>query len=232
MSLALPVQPAHELDARPDTPRWLIEGLWADEAVGIVGGASPNPARAFSSLIWPSPSLPARLVFATFPSHTLDAFSSTPQRMRFRLCAEDSKVSAISTISTSHNSIFRLLLLHRYDSTRARIKTGCGKQSPSFDQGSCSSTLSFVSTVSTRTRHPMSPPFSLTSANSNVCSTSPLSLYTTPEKLRTTFALARRCAEAPSFMLGVIPISTSSARPIISRSPSSTAPPPASTTCL
>ncbi len=38
MSLALPVQPAHELDARPDTPRWLIEGLWADEAVGIVGG--------------------------------------------------------------------------------------------------------------------------------------------------------------------------------------------------
>ena len=31
MSLALPVQPAHELDARPAAPRWLIEGLWAAE---------------------------------------------------------------------------------------------------------------------------------------------------------------------------------------------------------
>ena len=46
MSLALPVQPAHELDARPDTPRWLIEGLWADEAVGIVGG-EPKSCKSF-----------------------------------------------------------------------------------------------------------------------------------------------------------------------------------------
>ena len=46
MSLALPVQPAHELDARPATPRWLIEGLWADEAVGIVGG-EPKSFKSF-----------------------------------------------------------------------------------------------------------------------------------------------------------------------------------------
>ncbi len=46
MSLALPVQPAHELDARADTPRWLIEGLWADEAVGIVGG-EPKSCKSF-----------------------------------------------------------------------------------------------------------------------------------------------------------------------------------------
>ena len=46
MSLALPVQPAHELDARPVAPRWLIEGLWADEAVGIVGG-EPKSFKSF-----------------------------------------------------------------------------------------------------------------------------------------------------------------------------------------
>ena len=46
MSLALPVQPAHELDARPAAPRWLIEGLWADEAVGIVGG-EPKSFKSF-----------------------------------------------------------------------------------------------------------------------------------------------------------------------------------------
>ena len=46
MSLALPVQPAHELDARPAAPRWLIEGLWADEAVGI-GGGEPKSFKSF-----------------------------------------------------------------------------------------------------------------------------------------------------------------------------------------
>lgn len=35
---ALPVRLAHELDVCPEERRWLIEGLWAAEAVGIVGG--------------------------------------------------------------------------------------------------------------------------------------------------------------------------------------------------
>lgn len=29
----LPVQPAHQLAASGDGPRWLIEGLWADQAL-------------------------------------------------------------------------------------------------------------------------------------------------------------------------------------------------------
>ena len=47
MGLALPVQKAHELQARPDTaslaPR---NDVWAYEAVGIVGG-EPKSCKSF-----------------------------------------------------------------------------------------------------------------------------------------------------------------------------------------
>jgi hypothetical protein len=39
----LPVQPAHALPQHAEASRWLIDGLWSDQAVGIVGG-EPNPA--------------------------------------------------------------------------------------------------------------------------------------------------------------------------------------------
>jgi len=42
----LPVQRAHELDSSSPQTRWLIEGLWADEAVGIVGG-EPKCCKSF-----------------------------------------------------------------------------------------------------------------------------------------------------------------------------------------
>jgi hypothetical protein len=35
---ALPVSPAHALELRPAAHRWLIDELWAEQAVGIVGG--------------------------------------------------------------------------------------------------------------------------------------------------------------------------------------------------
>lgn len=42
----LPVQPAHQLARTEARPRWLIEGLWADQAVGIVGG-EPKSCKSF-----------------------------------------------------------------------------------------------------------------------------------------------------------------------------------------
>ena len=48
MSL-LPVEAAHLLAARPAERRWLIEGLWAEEAVGIVGG-EPKCCKSFLAL--------------------------------------------------------------------------------------------------------------------------------------------------------------------------------------
>ena len=45
----LPVQPAHTLAVQPAERRWLIEDLWAAEAVGIVGG-EPKCGKSFLAL--------------------------------------------------------------------------------------------------------------------------------------------------------------------------------------
>jgi RecA-family ATPase len=45
----LPVRPAHEIEAVPQERRWLIDGLWAAEAVGIVGG-EPKCCKSFLAL--------------------------------------------------------------------------------------------------------------------------------------------------------------------------------------
>jgi len=46
---ALPVRPAHELTLLAAEQRWLIEGLWGAEAVGIVGG-EPKCCKSFLAL--------------------------------------------------------------------------------------------------------------------------------------------------------------------------------------
>ena len=46
---ALPVCKAADLAAAPAERRWLIEGLWADQAVGIVGG-EPKCCKSFLAL--------------------------------------------------------------------------------------------------------------------------------------------------------------------------------------
>ena len=48
MSL-LPVEPAHRLAERAEERRWLVTGLWAEEAVGIVGG-EPKCCKSFLAL--------------------------------------------------------------------------------------------------------------------------------------------------------------------------------------
>ncbi len=48
MSL-LPHQPAHRLATRTEERRWLVTGLWAEEAVGIVGG-EPKCCKSFLAL--------------------------------------------------------------------------------------------------------------------------------------------------------------------------------------
>jgi len=45
----LPVARASDLDPRPPERRWLIDGLWGDQAVGIVGG-EPKSCKSFLAL--------------------------------------------------------------------------------------------------------------------------------------------------------------------------------------
>ncbi len=47
--MKLPTLPAHRLAARPQERQWLIDQLWADEAVGIVGG-EPKCCKSFLAL--------------------------------------------------------------------------------------------------------------------------------------------------------------------------------------
>ncbi len=47
--MTLPTVRAHRLAEQPLARRWLIEGLWADEAVGIVGG-EPKCCKSFLAL--------------------------------------------------------------------------------------------------------------------------------------------------------------------------------------
>jgi AAA domain len=45
----LPVEPAYRLPDRPDEQRWLVAALWAEEAVGIIGG-EPKCCKSFLAL--------------------------------------------------------------------------------------------------------------------------------------------------------------------------------------
>ncbi len=45
----LPVEPAHRLLDRPAEQRWLVEDLWCEEAVGIIGG-EPKCCKSFLAL--------------------------------------------------------------------------------------------------------------------------------------------------------------------------------------
>jgi hypothetical protein len=45
----LPVQPAWRLAERPEQQHWLVTGLWADQAVGIIGG-EPKCGKSFLAL--------------------------------------------------------------------------------------------------------------------------------------------------------------------------------------
>ena len=45
----LPVEPAHRLAARAEERRWLVTGLWSEEAVGIIGG-EPKCCKSFLAL--------------------------------------------------------------------------------------------------------------------------------------------------------------------------------------
>lgn len=44
-----PVVPAYRLDEAPEERRWLVDELWGDEAVGIVGG-EPKCGKSFLAL--------------------------------------------------------------------------------------------------------------------------------------------------------------------------------------
>jgi RecA-family ATPase len=47
---SFPVELAYRLAARAETQRWLVTGLWSEEAVGLVGGGEPKCCKSFLAL--------------------------------------------------------------------------------------------------------------------------------------------------------------------------------------
>jgi len=47
--MTLPVQRAHQIEAPANRERWLVQGLWSEQAVGIVGGA-PKSCKSLCAL--------------------------------------------------------------------------------------------------------------------------------------------------------------------------------------
>ena len=76
MSL-LPVEPAYRLAERSEEHRWLVTGLWSEQAVGIVGG-EPKCCKSFLALRRPRrsrsrerPPMPP-MIPMLFPTQDLD----------------------------------------------------------------------------------------------------------------------------------------------------------------
>ena len=49
MKTLLPVEPAHRLAVQPQEHRWLVEQLWGEQAVGLIGG-EPKVCKSFLAL--------------------------------------------------------------------------------------------------------------------------------------------------------------------------------------
>ena len=47
--IPLPVAPAHALVSHAEERRWLVDGLWSEEAVGIIG-SEPKCCKSFLAL--------------------------------------------------------------------------------------------------------------------------------------------------------------------------------------
>ena len=89
----LPVEPAYRLAEHADEHRWLVTGLWSEQAVGIVGG-EPKCCKSFLALDLavsvasgaPCSETPA----LTMPSTSTAASKPGPARSTDRCSAIDS----------------------------------------------------------------------------------------------------------------------------------------------
>jgi hypothetical protein len=85
----LPVEPAYRLAGRSEEHRWLVTGLWSEQAVGIVGG-EPKCCKSWPWTL-PSRSPPASHVCAASPCGVPVASCCSPPRTHCTSCADAHK---------------------------------------------------------------------------------------------------------------------------------------------
>src|ERR1035438_3045848 len=104
----LPVEPAYRLAERSEEHRWLITGLWSEQAVGIIGG-EPKCCKSFLALdlaVAVAAGVPCLRRFAVPRAGRVLLYAA---EMRSTSCADGSTASALprasaSPISTSRSS--------------------------------------------------------------------------------------------------------------------------------
>ena len=220
---ALPVRLAHQLEDRPAEQRWLIEGLWSAQAVGIVGG-EPKCCKSFLALDMAVAVAAGVTCLRRFPAvqrgrvllfAAEDSSSVVRQRLAGIAAAAGVALEALD-IHVIVAPVVRLdieLDQKRLEETVARCARCC----------SCS-TPSCACIASTRMYPPRWHHCSTSCAACSDAIRPPSSWCTTRAKAPPTCAPGKRYAAAQSCMPGVTPISTCVAMPKITyRSRSNTA---------
>ena len=96
----LPVEPAWRLAQRPAEQRWLVTGLWSEQAVGIVGG-EPKCCKSFLAL---------DLAVAVASGTPCLRHFAVPHPGRVLLyAAEDALAQSGLTVSTNLVALFKAL---------------------------------------------------------------------------------------------------------------------------
>ena len=223
MSL-LPVEPACRLAEREEEHRWLITGLWSEQAVGIVGG-EPKCCKSFLALDL------AVAVAAGIPC--LRRFAVPRAGPRPALCRRGRAAHRATPLRRHLRGRRRRARRSRHPGhhrphppARSRCRPHAASPTPSPDcSRACSSSIpSCACTASTRTPAARSRRCSPICASCSADMASPCSSSIMPRKAPATPAPDRPCAAHPSSTPGATPTSTCAATAMISRSPSSIAP--------
>ena len=102
----LPVAPAYTLAERAEEQRWLVDGLWSEEAVGIIG-REPKCCKSFLALDLAVSVASGTPCLRRFAVTRPEACCSMPPRIAPLSCAKGSKAFVPPQVSHSKSSISR-----------------------------------------------------------------------------------------------------------------------------
>jgi RecA-family ATPase len=213
----LPVQPAWRLADCPEQQRWLVDGLWSEAAVGIIGG-EPKCCKSFLALdlaVAVAAGIPCLRRFAVArPGRVLlypaeDALHVVRRRIDGICAAAGINLAQLDVQVITAPSLRLDLESDRIglDETIARLKPRLLILDPS-----CACIVSTKMSAA-KLRH-CSP----SSANYSGATPSPSQSSTMPKRVPAPSAPVRLCADRPSSMPGAIPTSISAATATIASS--------------
>ncbi len=209
----LPVEPAWRLAERAEEHRWLVTGLWAEQAVGIVGG-EPKCCKSFLALdlaVAVASGTPAlrRFVVPRAGRVLLYAAEDALHIVRRRL---DGIASAAGVdladldIQVSTAPVLRLDL----DADRRSLADAVERLQPKL---LILDPFVRLHRIDENASGEVAPLLALPHANCIAVTAPPSSSCTTPEKAGAACAPDRRCADRPSSMPGATAISICAVMP-------------------